>query len=170
MNRFLVAAGLMFCLAAASCSGGYLKAYTPSTATLTTATHTTATHTTATHTTTTHTTTNHTTVTQTTAPTTAINQTSSTAPVKASLNCSVIMNDTATQFTLAVLDDIWSGTMIFLNSVYFYNAGDLHKGIYTIGLSQFARPDGTHFNPVTTKPLSIEITVGQSGYYRKDFM
>ena len=78
------------------------------------------------------------------------------------LNAEVVYDDG--QFTITNNDDFaWTDVEFDLNyetwsSGYTYHANRLDANtIYTVGSMQFAKSDGTMFNPFTQKPLKMSI-------------
>ncbi len=78
------------------------------------------------------------------------------------LNAKVVYDDG--QFTITNNDDFsWTNVEFDLNyetwsSGYTYHANRLEANtIYTVGSMQFAKSDGTMFNPFTQKPLKMSI-------------
>jgi hypothetical protein len=82
-----------------------------------------------------------------------------------------------TQFTITNNDGFdWVDVAFELNETGLFSDGYLLKyplikasSTYTVGALQFAKPDGTRFNPFTTKPTKVSITCkvdsGQDGYW-----
>lgn len=84
-------------------------------------------------------------------------------PLYVSLNASVKF--TGTQFIITNNDSFdWRNVELEINpgllkSGYKLNAGVMSAGhTYTVGALQFAKPDGTRFNPFSIKPQSISIS------------
>lgn len=81
-----------------------------------------------------------------------------------------------TQFIITNNDNFdWTDVVFDLNATGAFSSGYiLHADLirsgntYTVGAMQFAKSDGTLFNPFTTKPISINITCkadGKDGYW-----
>lgn len=84
-------------------------------------------------------------------------------PLYVNLNASVRF--TGTQFIITNNDSFdWRNVELEINpgllkSGYKLNAGLMKaEQTYTVGASQFAKPDGTRFNPFSIKPQSISIS------------
>ena len=84
-------------------------------------------------------------------------------PLYIDLNASVRF--TGTQFIITNNDSFdWRNVELEINpgllkSGYKLNAGLMSTGeTYTVGAMQFAKPDGTRFNPLSVKPQSISIS------------
>ncbi len=84
-------------------------------------------------------------------------------PLYIDLNASVRF--TGTQFIITNKDSFnWRNVELEINpgllkSGYKLNAGLMSAGeTYTVGAMQFAKPDGTRFNPLSIKPQSISIS------------
>jgi hypothetical protein len=82
-----------------------------------------------------------------------------------SVSLSASIRFTGTQFVIENGDDFdWTGVEFDLNggvfsSGYVLRADRIEAGqTYTVGALQFAKSDGTRFNPVTMKPVSFQIT------------
>jgi len=90
------------------------------------------------------------------------------------LNASVSF--TGEQFVITNANDFdWTNVELEINSVGL-KSGYIYKprmtmvaaGVYTVGVLQFAKKDGTKFNPFTTKPLNFSIwcdTPKGKGFY-----
>jgi hypothetical protein len=93
------------------------------------------------------------------------------------LNASVDFD--GTQFIIANADKYdWTNVRIkvnagLLNNGYYLDTYTLKAGsVYTVGSMQFAKSDGTRFNPFQMKPRKVEIscdTPKGSGYYLARF-
>lgn len=89
----------------------------------------------------------------------------STVDLKASISFS------GTQFVIVNNDSLdWTEVKFELNDTYKLKADTISAGkTYTVGALQFAKDDGTRFNPLLTKPtklsISCHVSGGKRGFY-----
>jgi hypothetical protein len=59
----------------------------------------------------------------------------------------------------------WTDVRLTLNSSYTLTTSRMDANTaYTVGLGQFAKKDGTRFNPFTMKPLKVKIACDQGSW------
>lgn len=77
------------------------------------------------------------------------------------------MSFTGTQFVITNLDEMnWTDVKIEVNEEFTLNVDLIEAGnIYTVGAGQFAKEDGTRFNPFTMKPRKLSIIAKEGMYF-----
>ena len=90
---------------------------------------------------------------------------STTTSTRKDLNAEVRFSDT--QFMITNKDTYnWTNTKFKINDNFSLEAGTINAGaVYTVGMAQFAKSDGTRFNPFQMKVLNIFISSTEGTYY-----